>query len=144
VSVGDSATFTVAAASSAPLNYAWQKGTVPIPGQNSATLIISNVSSNDAAQYSVVVSNQLGYATSTPATLTVTAGASLELILTAPGLLSLQGNTGITWQVQSRDSFTTGTWLPLGNVLLDTNPKSFIDTSPLSISNRFYRAQKVP
>ena len=144
VSAGGTATFTVSATSSAPLNYSWQKGNVPIPGQNSDTLTLSNVTTNDAAQYSVVISNQLGYATSAPATLTVTPGASLQLILTAPGLLSLQGPTGFTWEVQSRDSLTTGTWLSLGNILLDTNPKAFTDTNSLSLSNRFYRAQKIP
>jgi hypothetical protein len=144
VSAGGIVTFTVTATSSAPLSYSWQKGNVPIPGRNSNTLTLSNVTTNDAAQYSVVVSNQLGYATSAPATLTVTPGASLQLILTAPGLLSLQGATGFTWQVQSRDSLTTGAWLPLGNILLDTDPKSFTDTNSLSLSNRFYRAQKIP
>jgi hypothetical protein len=144
VSAGDTAAFTVSATSSAPLNYSWQKGNVPIPGQNSNILTLSNVTTNDAAQYSVVVSNQLGYATSAPATLTVTPGASLQLVLTSPGLLSLQGATGFTWQVQSRDSLTTGTWLSLGNVLVDTTPKAFTDTNSLSSSNRFYRAQKVP
>jgi hypothetical protein len=144
VSAGDTATFTVTATSSAPLSYFWQKANVPIPGHNSDTLTLSNVSANDAAQYSVVISNQLGYATSAPATLTVTAGASLQLILTAPNLLSLLGTTGATWQVQSRDSLATGSWLSLGNVLLDISPKSFTDTNSLSISNRFYRAQKIP
>jgi hypothetical protein len=143
-SVGDTATFTVGATSSAPLTYYWQKGNVPILGQNSDTLLISNVTSNDMAQYSVVVSNQLGYATSAPATLTVTAGASLQLTLAAPGLLNLHGDTGVTWQVQSRDSFATGAWLPLSNVFLDISPKSFIDPNSLSKSNRFYRAQKIP
>jgi hypothetical protein len=144
VSAGSTATFTVSATSSAPLTYSWQKGNVPIPGQNSDTLTLSNVTTNDAAQYSVVVSNQLGYVTSAPATLTVTAGASVQLILTAPGLLSLQGATGNTWQVQSRDSLTAGGWLSLGNVFLDTNPKDFTDPNSLSLSNRFYRAQKIP
>ncbi len=144
VSAGDTVTFTVTATSSAPVNYSWQKANVPIPGQNSDTLTIPNVTSTEAAQYSVVVSNQLGYAISDPATLTVTAAASLQLILAAPGFLSLKGDTGITWQVQSRDSLATGAWLPLGNVLLDTNPKAFIDTNSLSISNRCYRAQKIP
>jgi len=58
--------------------------------------------------------------------------------------LNLQGDTGVTWQVQSRDSIATGGWFPLGNVLLDINPKSFIDPNSLSKSNRFYRAQKIP
>jgi hypothetical protein len=143
-SVGDTVTFTVSATSSAPLTYYWQKGTIPIIGQNSDTLILSNVTSNDMAQYSVVVSNQLGYAISAPVTLTVTAGASLQLTIAAPGLLNLHGDTGVTWQVQSRDSFATGAWLPLSNVFLDISPKSLIDPNSLSKSNRFYRAQKIP
>jgi hypothetical protein len=144
VSVGDTATFTVTATSSAALSYYWQKANVPIPGQNSDTLTIPNVTSNDAAEYSVVVSNQLGYATSAPAKLTVTAGTSLKLTLDTPGRLSLQGDTGFTWQVQSSDRIAPGAWLPLGTVLLDVSPKSFIDTNSPSQSNRFYRAQKIP
>ena len=144
VSAGDTATFTVTATSSIPLSYFWQKANVPIPGQNSETLVISNVTSNDVAQYSVIVSNQLGFVASAPATLTVTPGASLQLTISSPGLLNLLGDTGVTWQVQSRDSVATGTWLPLGNVFLDTNPKPFTDTNSLSTSNRFYRAQKMP
>ena len=144
VSAGDTATFTVTATSSIPLSYFWQKANVPIPGQNSDTLMIPNVTSNDAAQYSVIVSNQLGFVASAPATLTVTPGASLQLTISSPGLLNLLGDTGVTWQVQSRDSVATGTWLPLGNVFLDTNPKPFTDTNSLSTSNRFYRAQKMP
>jgi hypothetical protein len=134
----------VTATSSAPLNYFWQKANTPIPGQNSDTLTIPNVTTNDVAQYSVLVSNQLGFVTSAPATLTVTPGASVQLTITGPGLLNLLGNTGVTWQVQSRDSVATGAWLSLGNVFLDTNPKPFVDTNPLSTSNRFYRAKKMP
>jgi len=144
VSAGDTATFSVAATSSAPLSYQWQKGHVAIPGQNSATLILSKVTSNDAAQYSVVVSNQLGFAISASAALTVTAAPSLQLTIAAPGLLNLQGDTGVTWQIQSRDSVVTGAWLPLSNVFLDLSPKSFTDPNSLSKSNRFYRAQKIP
>jgi hypothetical protein len=59
-------------------------------------------------------------------------------------VLNLNGTTGITWQIQSRDSLVPGTWLPLSNVLLDISPKLFADTNSLSKSNRFYRAQKVP
>ncbi|HLH56033.1 MAG TPA: immunoglobulin domain-containing protein [Verrucomicrobiae bacterium] len=144
MSAGDTVTFSVVATSSAPLSYQWQKGNVTIPGQNSPTLILSSVTSNDAAQYSVVVSNQLGFVTSAPAALTVTAGASLQLTISAPGLLNLQGDTGVSWQIQSRDSLATGAWLPLSNVLLDLSPKSFTDPNSLSKSNRFYRAQKIP
>jgi hypothetical protein len=74
VSVGDIAIFIVSATSSAAMNYQWRKGNVPIPGETSDTLVIYNVTTNNAAQYSVIVSNQLGYATSSPATLTVNAG----------------------------------------------------------------------
>ena len=144
VSVGDTATFIVSATSSAAVNYQWRKGNVSIPGETSDTLVIYNVTTNNAAQYSVIVSNQLGFATSTPAALTVNAGASVQLKLTAPSVLNLNGTTGVTWQIQSRDSLVPGTWLPLSNVLLDISPKSFTDPNSLSKSNRFYRAQKVP
>jgi hypothetical protein len=96
VSVGDTATFIVSATSSAAMNYQWRKGNAPIPGENSDTLVIYNVTTNDAAQYSVVVSNQPGFATSTPATLTVNASASVQLKLASPGVLNLLGTTCVT------------------------------------------------
>jgi hypothetical protein len=144
VSEGATAVFAVAATSSAPLNYSWSKDGTPLGAANAETLVIQNVTANDAGQYSVIVSNQLGFSTSLPAVLTVNGGATLRLDLVAPGLLSLQGTTGVTWQIQSRDRVDAGPWQPLTNLLLKVSPSPFTDVHPLSTSNRFYRAQRAP
>ncbi len=71
--VGDPATtFSVAATGNGELYYQWQRNGVGIPGENSATLTISNPSlSNSGDQYDVVVTNWVGSQTSSAATLTV-------------------------------------------------------------------------
>jgi len=70
--VGQSATFTVLAAGTAPLTYQWQKNMTAIAGATAATYMTSPVAAGDNnAQFRVVVSNAAGQVTSNPATLTV-------------------------------------------------------------------------
>jgi hypothetical protein len=77
VVTGKNATFTVTASGTAPLGYFWSKNNVPltdggnISGSATATLTVATVSTNDAGNYSVLVSNAVGTATSTTAALTV-------------------------------------------------------------------------
>jgi len=71
VLAGSNASFTVTASGTAPLSYQWLKNNSPIAGANSATLTLNTVSATDAANYSVTVTNAVGSATSTAATLTV-------------------------------------------------------------------------
>lgn len=71
VAVGGSATFTVVATGTAPLNYQWKKGGVDLAGATSATLSLTNVQASDGATYSVVVSNGAGSVTSADATLAI-------------------------------------------------------------------------
>jgi hypothetical protein len=70
--VGQTATFSVSAAGSDPLSYQWQKGGTPIAGATSSSYTTAAATSADSgSQFSVVVSNSLGKATSSSATLTV-------------------------------------------------------------------------
>ncbi len=71
VAVGSNVTFTVAASGTAPFTYVWKKGTETIANATGATLTLNNVQLADAGNYSVVVSNSVGSATSNTATLTV-------------------------------------------------------------------------
>jgi glucose/arabinose dehydrogenase/regulation of enolase protein 1 (concanavalin A-like superfamily) len=73
VFAGQSASFQVSATGTAPLSYQWRKNNVNIPGATSSTYTITNVQASDAGNYSVVVSNSAGSATSQNATLTVNA-----------------------------------------------------------------------
>src|SRR5579864_1494304 len=76
VTVGQSATFTVAATGSAPLAYQWEKNGTAITGATSSSYTTAATSSSDnGAQFRVVVSNSVGTTTSTAASLTVSAAA---------------------------------------------------------------------
>lgn len=69
---GTTVAFSVLSSGTAPLNYEWRKDNVPISGQTTSMLTLSNVQESQQGTYSVVVSNASGSATSSNATLTVT------------------------------------------------------------------------
>jgi hypothetical protein len=93
---GGSATFSVTATGTAPLSYQWRFGNAAIPGQTSAGLVLSNVSSNDAGNYSVIVTNAAGAITSGVATLTITPAAVAPFISSQPQSQTVvAGNTAI-------------------------------------------------
>ncbi|MGA9814452.1 MAG: immunoglobulin domain-containing protein, partial [Terriglobales bacterium] len=72
VAPGQTATFSATATGSTPLTYLWQKNQSAISGATSASYTTPAVSTTDnGAQFRVVVSNSAGSATSNSATLTV-------------------------------------------------------------------------
>jgi len=73
-SIGDNATFTVAADGIAPFTYQWRKDSTPIASETNASFTVTNIQSADAGNYSVVVSNAFGSATSQDAELTIVGG----------------------------------------------------------------------
>jgi hypothetical protein len=76
VSVGQTATFAVVATGTAPLSYQWQKGGTAIAGATSSSYTTPpTMSSDNGAQFTVVVSNSVGSVTSNAATLTVNASS---------------------------------------------------------------------
>jgi len=72
VSVGQGATFLVAVTGSTPLTYQWQVNGVNVGGATSSSYSVPvTTANNDGTTFAVVVSNAVGSATSTAATLTV-------------------------------------------------------------------------
>ncbi len=67
---GRSYTYTVGAVGASPLEYQWYLGSSPIPGQTNSTYTLT-ASSTGVFNYTVVVSNYLGTATSVVSTVTV-------------------------------------------------------------------------
>jgi len=85
VTVGQTATFTVAATGTAPLTYQWQKNGAAVSGATSASYTTpATTSADNGAQFVVVVSNSVGSLTSIAATLTVNAIAVPPSITTQP------------------------------------------------------------
>jgi hypothetical protein len=73
IAAGNSASFSITAFGSGPLNYQWRKNGVNIAGANSSTLTIQDARASDSEAYSVVVWNAYGSATSDAASLSVLA-----------------------------------------------------------------------
>jgi len=85
VTVGQTATLTVAATGTAPLSYQWQKNSTAISGATSASYTTpATTSSDNGAKFVVVVSDSAGSVTSNAATLTVNAAAVAPSITTQP------------------------------------------------------------
>ncbi len=74
VLISKSATFQVIATGNQPLTYQWQHNGQPMTGFTNATLLLSNVQTNDAGAYNVVVGNVFGSVLSATATLTAIGG----------------------------------------------------------------------
>lgn len=68
---GTSASFTVTAAGPPPLHYQWRQAGANLPAATNTTYAIEPVTADDAADYTVVVTNSFGAVTSSIAKLTV-------------------------------------------------------------------------
>lgn len=83
-SEGGSVTFTVVATGTPAPTYQWRKDGASLSGATGASLVLSNLQSSSAGDYSVVVTNTLGSVTSANARLTVTPKAVVPTIKTQP------------------------------------------------------------
>jgi|GEM_PF-1085678 len=85
VTAGQTATFTVVAAGTAPLGYQWQKNGANIAGAASASYTTPATATTDSGStFDVVVTNSAGTAASSAATLTVNPAPVAPTITTAP------------------------------------------------------------
>lgn len=104
VTVGNTVNFNVVSTGSVPLSYQWKKNGSNLSGATSATLTLSNVQIADAGDYTVVVSNSAGSATSASAALTVNPTLSAPSIGTAPQNISANANTSASFTVVANGS----------------------------------------
>jgi uncharacterized repeat protein (TIGR02543 family) len=101
VSVGAGITFSVGASGTAPMTYQWLFNGGNMNGQNASTLTLSQVQQNQAGNYSVIVSNVAGTATSATAVLTVVVPVTntAPQISTPPASQTVNAGTGVTFSV---------------------------------------------
>jgi hypothetical protein len=86
VAQGSTANFTVTVSGTAPLNFQWLKNGVAISGANTNVLTLAGVSTNDAANYSVIVTNIAG---------SITSSAALLTVLVPPTIISPPANVSV-------------------------------------------------
>ncbi len=139
---GKSAIFTVTASGATPLSYQWRKDSVPISGATGSSLTLTNLQIGDAGNYSVVVTNSVGSATSSNAYLTMNpAGVSLALY----SGITIDGVAGLTYGIQyNTDLSNTNGWLGIANVTLVTPTQLWFDLQPASQPQRYYRVVPGP
>ena len=139
---GKSVSFTVAAVGAPPLSYQWQKDTAPIAGATGSSLVLTNLQMTDAGNYSVVVSNSIGSATSSNAYLTMNpAGVSLALY---SGIM-IDGVVGLTYGIQyTTDLSNTNNWAGVTNITLTVPTQLWYESQPASQPRRYYRVVPGP
>jgi Immunoglobulin I-set domain len=131
VTVGQTATFSVAATGTAPLSYQWQKGTTPITGATSATYTTpATISSDNGTQFQVVVSNSLGSKTSNAAMLTVNAAGTSTDVLTYHNDIARTGQN-LNEIVLTTSNVTSAKFGKLGFYSVD----GLVDAQPLYASS---------
>ena len=132
---GQQITFSVTASGTAPLTYAWRKGVSNITGATSSSYTISTVTPPDAAQYSVVITNACGSATSTNTILTVNAIPSVPIVINGssctPGTVTLNasGSTNGNYRWYT---------LPSGGIAISGEVNSTFVTPLLSATTTYY------
>jgi hypothetical protein len=139
---GKNVIFTVTAEGSVPLGYQWQKAGVPISGATGSSLILTNLQTVDAGNYSVIVTNSVGSVTSSNAYLTVNpAGVSLALY----SGITIDGVVGLTYGIQyNTDLGNTNGWRGMANVTLGTATALWFDVQPAYQPQRYYRVVPGP
>lgn len=90
ISLGGSATFSVAVTGTPPLTYQWQFNGAALAGETNSSLVLINLSAKAQGSYLVRVSNLAGSTNSQPANLAVLIPPSSFVAYSAPGLVYSQ------------------------------------------------------
>ena len=96
VVLGNPVSFTVTAGGTAPLSFQWLKNGVAIPNANSNVLSFPTTTTNDAGNYSVVVTNIVSSVASSSAALTVLVPPA---IVTQPADATVTAGNGVSFTV---------------------------------------------
>jgi hypothetical protein len=137
VTAGQTASFSVAATGTAPLNYQWNRNGTGISGATSSSYSTpATTSSDNGEQFTVVVSNTAGTVTSSAATLSVTAAAVPPSITTQPANLTVTAGQAATFSVTA-----TGTaplsyqWRKNGTAITAATSSSYSTPATTSSDN---------
>ena len=134
VNAGQMATFNVAATGSSPMTFQWKKNTIAISGGTSSTYSTMTTTSDNTAQYIVVLSNSAGTATSSAATLTVNTVAVAPAITTQPvSKTVVAGQTATFSVVASGTSPMTYRWTKNSIAISGATSSSY--TTPAEVTS---------
>ncbi len=146
VGPGGSATFFVTAAGTPSPFYQWFFNSASIGGATSSSYTMVNAQTNNVGNYSVLVSNSLGSATSSNALLTVVLTPlqfqAVNVLAGGAVQMTLTGVTGTNCCVKISSNLVD--WVVLTNLLNTNGTIQFTDSISNNSVSRFYRAQAGP
>jgi len=142
VLLGGSVSFNVSLSGTAPFRYQWRFNGSTLLNATNAAYAIQAAGATNTGNYSVVVTNPAGSATSSNAFLTVTIPPTLELEFWAGyPLLSLYGMLSSNFVVQYNGNLGATNWINLLSLTnLPSSPYLFLDPAGDGEPARFYRA----
>jgi uncharacterized repeat protein (TIGR01451 family) len=154
LTVGATATFTVSASGTPPLNYQWYfNGTNLLTGATNTSLILTNVQVNQSGNYSVVVSNMFSSTTSSNAVLTVNPPPTVivfgPVVDHGDFVVRFAGVPGLTYTIEAASNLT-GSWVKVISLTAPTTDTGFgvgvfeFRESLAANSARFYRTVYPP
>jgi hypothetical protein len=117
--VGQSASFSAVAQGSSPLHYQWCFNGQPLPGATDTSLLLPMVSLTDEGDYTLVVTNSAGAATSSPAPLFLLEPIALlrNTGIGSDGLPQANGAISPFWTLmENPDSEASTVWVANDNV----------------------------
>ncbi len=139
---GDNAPFTTVASGTGPFSYVWLKNEGVLSGQTGNNLTLNNVTTNDAATYTVIVCGACGSVTNR-ATLTVNIPAppTLSIVCQGDGSVKVCASGGVSGQkfvlLSSTDLIN---WSTISTNAADSSGvTTFIDSDAMSYPHCFYR-----
>jgi hypothetical protein len=134
VTAGQTATFSVVALGTAPLNYQWKKNGTAISGATSSSYTTpATTSADNGSLFTVVVSNIAGSATSSAATLTVSAAAVAPSITTEPVSQTVTAGQTATFTVVATGTLPLSyRWMKGRTAILGATSSSY--TTPATTS----------
>ncbi len=146
VVAGSNATFTVTA-TGGNLSYQWLFNAGVIGGATTNSYTVVNVQTNNAGNYSVMVTNTQGSVTSSNALLTVSPPQPpqfLSVTVVSNGLVQmvLSGQSGSTYTIDGSSDLVN--WTPLVTFLNTNGTYQFTDAASTNHTLGFYRARLVP
>jgi uncharacterized repeat protein (TIGR03803 family) len=147
--VGETVALSVAVAGAPPLFYHWQKDsanladTGNITGSTNRVLMVTNASFANNGNYSVVVSNALGFANSTAASLAVVLQPAFQSVIQTNGSVRVTWSAfaGQRYRLQFNSTLGTTNWTNSGSTITATSSSVTATNASGSAPQRFYRVQ---
>src|SRR6202030_1595359 len=136
VTAGQAATFSVASTGTAPISYQWRKNGLTITGANLPSYTTPPATtSNNGAQFTVLVSNSVASVMSSVATLKVAAAATAPSITSQPTDQTVTAGQAATFSVASAGTAPISyQWRKNGLTITGANLPSYT-TPPATTSN---------